>query len=139
MENYAIFSTTADVGISVRGKGLEEFYGNAIKGLNLLIFGKDYEFRGADQENIHPFVFEGDSAENVLINLLSEVIFLLYMKNIVTFDIKIKKIKQNLLEADLVTLSSSIEPEVEIKSVTYHNLKIVEKNGMISADIVFDV
>ena len=139
MGKYKVFSTTADVGIKIEGNGFEDFYKNALNGVNALIFGNKWDQWCAHPVATHPFSFKGDSAENVLINLLSEVIFLLYTKNKMTVDMNIKRAANQFLEADLLTVPPGLEPEIEIKSVTYHNLNIMEKNGIKSAEIIFDI
>lgn len=136
---YEVFSTTADVGIDIKGDRFEEFYSNAIKGLNLLIFGFDFNKSNRQIPLSYPFKFKGDSSENVLVNLLSEVIFLVYSKNKITIGLQIKKVNDTSLDADLFTLKSTVEPVIEIKSVTYHNLKIIEKKGVKSTKIIFDI
>ena len=41
MRNYETFSTTADSGIRFRGRDFRELYGNALRGLNLILFGRN--------------------------------------------------------------------------------------------------
>ncbi len=41
MRNYETFSTTADTGIRFQGRDFRELYGNALRGLNLLLFGRN--------------------------------------------------------------------------------------------------
>ena len=138
MEKYETFSTTADVGIRIRGSGYEELLQNAVKGLNLLYFD-DHNFSSSESPSVYPFEFHGDSLENILVNLLSEIVFLLQNENKITIDIKFKEINETFLNADLLTIPADKEPNLEIKSVTYHNLKINRKNNMLSAEIIFDI
>ena len=138
---YAIFSTTADVGIRIRGKTYEELYENGVKGLNALVFGKEEKESPPVDAVGFPFQYEGDSCENVLVNLLAEVVFLVYNREKITEGIEIKTAGKNFLKARLLlrSLGPDQMPEIEIKSVTYHNLKVVEEKGIKSAEIVFDV
>jgi len=139
METFTVFSTTADVGIKIQGEGYSGLYQSAIKGINLLLFGdKAGELAGPGSQ-IHPFDFTGDSAENVLVNLLSEVVFLLQSRARITTGLDIKKISEAYLRADLQLCNARIEPGMEIKSVTYHNLKIIGQDGIKSAEIIFDI
>ncbi len=39
MEKFETFSTTADVGVKIQGKGFSGLFISAVKGLNLLLFG----------------------------------------------------------------------------------------------------
>ena len=139
MKGYEIFSTTADVGIKIRGKTYEMLYQNAIKGFFLLVSGREVQTLSDHASSNHPFDFRGDSCENVLVNLLSEIIFLLYSRNCITTGIAIKIADEKVLHADLIIQSLQNPPEVEIKSVTYHNLQVKEYRGVKSAAIIFDI
>jgi len=137
MEKYEIFSTTADVGVDISGSGYKELLNSAVKGLNLLLFGKQPP--PTPQPGIYPFEFHGDSFENVLVNLLSEILFLLQTRMLVTFEIETKEVSETYLNANFHTAPVHKEPEMEIKSVTYHNLKIDRSNRNLSTQIVFDI
>ncbi len=140
MNKYETFSTTADVGIRIWGNGYEEFFKNAIKGLNLLYFG-DYPTHTVHTENTShiPFAYHGDSCENILVNLLSEIVFLVQYENKFVTDIIVYEANETFLKSDFIVASLHMEPELEIKSATYHNLKIEEINGIKSAEVIFDV
>jgi len=139
MKEYETFPTTADVGIRIKGITYKDLFKNAIKGLNLLIFENETSSQNYNSPIIYPFDFNGDSLENVLVNFLSEVLFLLYSKNRMTIDINFEEVSKNHLKADLVTFNLNLEPAIEIKSVTYHNLKVIEKKGIKYAEIIFDI
>ena len=139
MKECETFSTTADVGIRIRGRTYKDFFKNAIKGLNLLIFDNESSSQIYNSPIIYPFDFKGDGLENVLVNFLSEVIFLLYSRNRMTVDINFEEVSKNHLKADLVTFDFNLEPGIEIKSVTYHNFKVIEEKGIKYAEIIFDI
>ena len=142
MENYETFSTTADVGIRIRGKGYGGLFLSAVKALNLLYFDDTAERIGTPDDapaHRHPFEFHGDGCENVLVNLLSEMVYLLQMENKITTGIEVHEASETHLNADLFTIPCDLEPEMEIKSVTYHNLEVTETNGFKVAEIIFDI
>lgn len=142
MGTYDTFSTTADVGIRIHGSGYNGLFQSAIKGLNLLYFSDwDDEWTPTSLASIQrlPFEFYGDSCENVLVNLLSEAVYLLQSENKITAGLDIKEVNETHIKADLLTIPCTMEPELEIKSVTYHNLKVQDNNGVKSAEIIFDV
>lgn len=128
-------------------------YENALKGLNLLYFDEQEPLTNDnindniddninDNISIHRFEFTGDGPENVLVNFLQEIVYLLQMENLMTKNVNIKKAAGNTIDAELVTIPcdlSDLKPEMEIKSVTYHNLHVKDNNGLKSAEIVFDV
>lgn len=139
MKAYQFFSTTADVGLKIWGKTYDQLYSNAITGFNALIFGESRIPELVDAHILHRFQYRGDSCENVLVNLLSELIFLMYAENKISLGADIQMAGQKMLDADLLLQPASDEPEIEIKSVTYHNLHIINTKGIKSAEIVFDI
>jgi SHS2 domain-containing protein len=139
MKGYNIFSTTADVGLEIRGKTHEILYKNAIKGFFRLVTGQDIESGFHKISNVHRFDFRGDSCENVLVNLLSEIIFLIDSRNCIATGIDIEHAGEMILRANLIVRPLERPPELDIKSVTYHNLQITEYHGEKSVAIVFDI
>ncbi|HUU06625.1 MAG TPA: archease [Patescibacteria group bacterium] len=137
MRNYEGFSTTADIGIRFKGRDFRCLYENALWGLNLLLFGSRPRRSGRD-ESFH-FRYSGDGPENVLVNFLAEVLFLAYQKKKQVVRLDFIRADGCMLEARLLLAPCRSEPKIEIKSVTYHQLRVVEKNGMKSAAMIFDI
>jgi SHS2 domain-containing protein len=139
MKGYEVFSTTADVGITIRGKTFRQLYRNAVEGFYFLVTGEENVRAKADYADLLLFEYRGDSCENVLVNLMSELIFLLYTRNRVVPTLRMKRAGKYVLQADLVSYTLEQDPRVEIKSVTYHNLSIKQNSGFKSASVVFDI
>lgn len=139
MDRYKTFSTTGDVGIEVFGNTLEEIYQNAVDGLQDLVFGENIQIRPAQTQMIHHFAVKGDSPESILVNLLTEITFLIYNQNQITNRMEIHYSTPEVLDATMFTTEYYMEPEIEIKSITYHNLQIKEKDGRKTARILCDV
>jgi SHS2 domain-containing protein len=137
MKKYETFATTADAGIRFRGHDFAELYENAVAGLNVLLFGKNSEL-AAEKGSCH-FSFRGDSSENVLVNLLAEVLSLAYQKKQRVTDMACSHADGCSLVADLRLAQIKGEPELDIKAVTYHKLRVIEKNGVKKAAVVFDI
>ncbi len=141
MANYETFSTTADVGIRIQGKGYGELLGAALNGLNLLYF--DELPQPTSEPEVLPqrysYEFFGDSCENILVNLLAEVVFLLQDKSRITVGLAIHEANETYINMELLTIPLDREINLEIKSVTYHNLAVQENEGVKSATIIFDV
>jgi len=137
MGKFETFSTTADVGIRVTGQDLEDLFKTAVNGLNRLLFNDGIS--SAAGSTVHRFEYHGDSAENILVNLLSEILFLVQVRGQITVDLEIREAGENNISANLLLTESTMEPELDIKSVTYHNLKIIEKNGIKYTEVIFDI
>ncbi len=137
MKNYETFATTADVGIRFRGHDFAELYENAVAGLNRLLFGKKNAGAPAG-EPVH-FSFRGDSVENVLVNLLAHILLLAYQKKQRVTSLACTHADDCFLSVDLLLAEIKGEALIDIKAVTYHKLRVVEKNGIKTASVVFDI
>lgn len=137
MKKYEIFSTTADVGIRFRGHDFAELYENAVAGMNVLLFGKNRKLPVASDSS--HFNFRGDSVENVLVNLLAEVLSLAYQKKQRVTAMACGHADGCSLAADLSLAAIADQPEIDIKAVTYHKLRVLEKDGIKKASVVFDI
>jgi len=137
MKKHETFATTADVGIRFCGHDFAGLYENAVAGLNVLLFGKKGKLPAADESRC--FSFRGDSVENVLVNLLAEVLSLAYQKKRRVVAMVCRRADSCFLAADLRLVTINGEPEIDIKAATYHNLRVVEKDGVKKASVVFDI
>ncbi len=141
MEQFDTFSTTADVGIRIWGNGFPGLLKAALKGFNRLCFGEQWEEQHDPPTGSHPFVFEGDSFENLLVNFLSEILYILQVEDKVTLAVTVEEADENHINVCFSTLQRPLclEAEMEIKSVTYHNLAVREGQGLKSAEVIFDI
>ena len=137
MKPHEAFSTTADVGIRIRGRDCRELFRQALAGLNELLFGESRAAFAATES--HRFEYRGDSCENVLVNLLGEIAFRVYEKRQMVCGLRIGEADRFHLKTELLVIPWPRIPRLEIKSVTYHRLKIVEIEGMLTAEIVLDI
>lgn len=137
MGNYEIFATTADTGIRFKGRDFRDLYHNALSGLNLLLFGPRRRKLPGDEWAY--FSYRGDGPESVLVNFLAEVLSLAYQKQRQVAALDFVHADGFRLEARLRLAPCPSAPRVDIKSVTYHNLRVLERRGVKSAAVVFDV
>lgn len=137
MKHHETFPTTADVGIRVRGCDCRELYRNAVEGFIELLFGKC----GATPQaaRAHRFKYRGDACENVLVNLLTEIAFRVYEKKRMVCGLRIMEADDFHLKADFLEVPWPRTPGFEVKSVTYHRLKITETKEGKEAEIIMDV
>ena len=137
MKKYEIFSTTADIGIRFSGRDFGGLYENAVAGLNILLFGKKSKLPAVS--GTRRFSYRGDSVENVLVNLLAEVLSLAYQKKQRVTAMACSHADGCSLAADLSLAAIAGQPEIDIKAVTYHQLRVQEKDGIKKASVVFDI
>jgi SHS2 domain-containing protein len=137
MKNYETFATTADIGIRVCGRDFAGLYRNAVAGLNALLFGTSAQPPTASGSR--RFRFQGDGSENVLVNLLAEVLSLAYQKNRRVVAMEISSADRGSLDANFLLAAIAAAPAVDIKAVTYHQLRVIEKDGLKKASVLFDI
>jgi len=129
---------TADIGISVRGKTLEELFENASYGMFSILVENLNEVLPLKKLNVS---IQGIDKESLLINYLNELLYIYSTKKIVFSKFKIK-INKNKLKSIIFGEKFNSKKHIiynEIKAATYHNLKIKQYNNMFSTQIIFDV
>jgi SHS2 domain-containing protein len=137
MASYEVFATTADAGIRFRGRDFAELYRHSLAGLNLLLFGADR--RRPRRGQARDYRYHGDGPESVLVNFLSEVLFLTYHRGQRVAAIEIRCAGRAELEAGMLLVPWRKAPRVDVKAVTYHGLRVGEEQGQLSAAVVFDL
>ncbi len=136
MKSHETFATTADLGIRCRGAGYGELYANALRGLNLVLFGANRRpGRGAERVR---FRFRGDGPESVLVNLLAEALYQVNHRSRRVAAAEIRRASRGALDAELLLAPLRRRPRLEVKAATYHKLRVAGRAGGLSAAIVLD-
>jgi len=135
MGRYKIINHTADTGIEVEGKDLEEIFFESCKGL--------YKVAGVEKgrkEGEGKIEIAGDTPEELLIKFLNELIFYIYGEGKFC-EVKKIEIKAN-REHKLKTEIGKYEIKKfgrEIKAATYHNISIKKGKEGFTTKIIFDL
>ncbi len=138
MKKYDIIDHTADVGIKAYGKTLSEAFQNAGYGMfDIITDGSEIENTGQ-----YDIELKADDLEQLLVDFLSELLFLNSAKSLVfgffkvSLDEKRKKLSANVFGEKFVFSKHKIGEE--IKAVTYHMLEI-KKNKKYTVQVLFDI
>jgi SHS2 domain-containing protein len=138
MGNYKLLEHTADLGVTVYGKGCKELFENAARAMYDLV---------SDIRFIRPLVVfrvksEGIDKDELLKNWLSELLSYFHIKDILLSGFGIEKIS----DKSIISVVSGEKRDEkrhtlkhEIKAVTYHGLKIIKKGNRLQTNIIFDV
>jgi len=134
MEKYKILEHTADLKIEVYGKDKKEIFSNA---LLAMVSGLRPEIK--NQSTNQQIKIKSSDLEMLLVDFLSEVLYLIQTNKEIYNGVKFKKFSDRELEAELS--GQKVESfGQDIKAVTYHNLDIrQEKDGSWKAIILFDI
>ena len=141
MENkkYKVIDHTADIGIVAYGKDLRELFKNAAFGMFDLMAG--LEGVGADKKIL--IKLKAPNKEELLVSWLSELLYYFAVPPKILFkDFEIKKLEEKSIEAEArgerLDLSRH-QMKMEMKAVTYHQLKIEKMGGQWQCRVIFDV
>jgi len=138
MKNYELIDHTADVAIKAYGKTLSEAFENAAKGMFDIITNNS-EIENIGQYDIQ---LQADNLEQLLVDWLSELLFLNSANNIVFGFFKVELDEKNSkLSAKVFGEKFDISKHkigTEIKAVTYHMLE-VNKKKPIFVQVLFDI
>ena len=135
---YRILDHTADVGLEARGGDLAELFSNAARGM-FAIIGCPDTIRPSKELLVKA---DADNPENLLVNWLSELLYLSATQGILFCRFDIAQIDQQHISAKALGEpidQSRHELYTEIKAVTYHDLKVAKAGQIWLARVLFDV
>jgi SHS2 domain-containing protein len=137
-EGYRILEHPADVGIEVHGKSLREVFEYAALGLMSIIVDPT----GIDPVEQRFLAITGTDLENLLVKWLSEILYLYDGQEFVLSDVTIERISPRRIEA-FVT-GDIVDPgrhqfRTDVKAVTYHQLKVEEREDGCMARVFLDI
>jgi SHS2 domain-containing protein len=136
MRQYELIEHTADVGLKAYGKTIAEAFEHAAEGMFDII---------TDESTIDPIgqydiQLEAPDLEQLLVDWLSKLLFLNDAQDLVFGKFQVK-LTENRLSASVFGEKYDTKKHrmgVEIKAVTYHMLKVNEKNP-IFVQVLFDI
>jgi SHS2 domain-containing protein len=134
VRRYEEVEHTADAAIRAFGRGLPELFANAAYGMFDLL---------ADMEKLHPTIerevsLEASDLETLLVDWLGELLYLREAHDEVYKEFEISTLSPPELRA-VAKGGKRFVPRMDIKAVTYHDLKIEKTEEGYVTTIVFDV
>jgi SHS2 domain-containing protein len=134
-KDYKILPHPADVRVQTFGKTKEELFLNAMLGMGTVLQPKIKDKKEKIKNKIK---IKSIDLNALLVDFLSEILYLVQTNKEVYDDIKFKKFLNNNLEAELI--GNKVESFGEdIKAVTYHGLKIEKSESGFQATILLDI
>ncbi len=136
MAKYEILEHTADLKIRIFGKTREELFENAMVGM---FESANYQPTTDNRRLKRKIKISSIDLASLLVDFLSEVLYLSETKKEVYQHIEFKKFTENEIEATLIGKKLK-RMGVHIKAVTYHDLDIHQRKDKIwQATILFDI
>ncbi len=130
------FEHAADAGLRVRGRTLEDLFANAALGM-LQMMGMPGGTAAGREAVVE---INGLDPEHLLVRWLSEILYL-YREGRAAAGFQFERLDGEKLRARcrLAELPGGFVPKREIKLVTHHGAAIRMKDGLLEAEVVFDV
>jgi len=141
-KKFELIEHTADVGVNIFGKNLEELFENAAFGM--------YNIICSNFEQILPKINYLNSLneidlETLLVSFLNDLLFQTFTNKILfcKFSIIELKEKQNMWFISYECSGEEYQKDkhgilTELKSATFHQLKIKKENNLYTTTIIFD-
>lgn len=137
---YELIEHTADIGLRVKGKGLEGLFKNTALAMfdtiaERVLSTKD---KGLSREIL--VALEANNLDELFVNWLNELLSLSSAKEIIFSDFQFAEINDKKLKAKAIGKDIKFyKVDVEIKAATYHQLKIKKIADKWQAEVIFDV
>ncbi len=145
-KEYELAPHTADLKIYAYGVTFKELFRNALKGMFASIKPHSKHIHYIDDiPEVTKYTIERHvvtrslDRETLLIDFLSDCLYLSDIHNEAYFDAHFKELDETELEATIFGVPIDGFEVVEIKAVTYHELAFEKVEGVWRATIVFDI
>jgi SHS2 domain-containing protein len=135
---YDLIEHTADIGVRVRGRDLEELFVNAALAMVDIMVSAET----VNEERTVEIKLEAANVEELLRSWLSEVHYYFVAKKIIPAKFTFNVLDEHRVDADLLGQVMNLKrhiPGTEIKAVTYHELRVTSKDGGWEAQVIFDI
>ena len=124
----------ADVGIRAYGQNLHELFANAAYGM----FSLMVEIDGLVSTTEHEISVSAADRETLLMDWLAELLYLYDTTGEVFISFDVVEVSDTRVRANVYGTFLA-RPHLEIKAVTYHDLRVEETDSGYAATVVFDV
>ena len=135
---YEILEHTADIGLRIRAPNPERLFEDAARGLFALLVDKPEDIQPNDEIQI--FLKEAN-IENLLVDWLSELLTIFETQKLILGHYEVK---YNGEQLQAVCRGEKFDESrhtayLSIKAVTYHRLRVYERSGEWTAEVILDI
>lgn len=135
---FTLIDHPSDVGIEATGKSLEHAFKNAAEGLLSLIAERS-EVRELETRSV---CLASTDLDNLLVKWLSEILYLFDGEKFLPATIVINELSPNGLKAEISGESfdpARHKPKLDVKAITYHQLKIARRGNRCVVRVFVDI
>lgn len=135
---YEYLDISGDAGVRATGESIEEVFENAALGMYSLV---------TDSETVREkgkitVEVKSESPEGLLVGFLNELIFHLDANGFVGRRVKVVEVGGDAVKAEIWGEEFDLErhePRLLLKAATYHDLKLENRGGKWTAEVIFDI
>ena len=138
MKKYEQTDHTADIGLKIFGNSLPDLFANAGSALCDTLTN----ISEVSPTTKQAFCLQRDTREELLVEWMGNLLYTFETEDLLFSKFNIISINKNSLSAEAE--GEFFNPDIHfikngVKAVTYHKLKIEEKNGLWQAEVVLDI
>jgi len=136
--SYEVLEHTADIGFRAWGTTPSDLFGNGARAM--MAIAADPETLSGEEEK--QLEVQGVDYPDLMVNWLSEVLYFFDTDQFAARNFRIDDIASDRLRATLIGEPRDPERhswELIVKAVTYHQLKVHQKNGRWEAEVFLDI
>ncbi|RME79746.1 MAG: archease [Methanobacteriota archaeon] len=133
---YTFLEHTADIKIRAEGKSLADAIEGALNGLASVIRGEDTR---EDGEELEIDVNE-EFLEDAVVMAMEQLLVKCEVEKFSPSQVKVLEVEEQPYHINAIALGKRVdEVETIVKAITYHQLKIEEKEGKYIIEVVLDI
>jgi SHS2 domain-containing protein len=135
---YEIFDHTADLGLRMRAGSLDELFVDAGRALFSVIVANLDAVRAVEE---FEFEIEGDRRDDLLFDWLAELLFTFDVRHVLFsgFDVEVGKNGVKATARGEPVDPDRHELDMEVKAITYHQLKVEREGDGWVAEVIVDL
>jgi len=139
-KDYELIEHTADIGIRVKGRSLEELFKNAALAMFEIIAEKEPATKSPSHQVTIIIKQKANNLEELFVNWLNELLSLSATKEKIFCGFKFNNLEKDRLESEVSGCDiKDYKINSEIKAATYHQLKLEQTDSGWLAEVIFDV
>lgn len=144
MKTYEIIEHTADLGIKVYGKNLEELFLNAGRAMFDVMVEETKRKSIFQKEEQKKFLVSkrASGIEDVFVAWLGELLYLFVTEGLIMDKTNIQRLDSGCIQAEVSGRTfdpASCRVKTEIKAITFHELEVKQTDRGYQAQVIFDV
>jgi SHS2 domain-containing protein len=135
---FEVLEHTADIGFRARGRTLAELFESAAEAL----VATALELEDVSPQQVYALAAEGEDLESLLVNWLSEVLYLLDGKHVAMRRFVVREITSSRVTAEALGEprdAARHRAKLVLKGVTYHQLRIARDENGWWAEVYLDI